>query len=130
MAQVDAASAGDGIIAADDAATMVGPQDCNATVSDDDTGPTMLRTRSAVAHTTAVGEDHATWTVQSGDHLWHIAATVMGEHLDRRAADDEVTPYWTRLIEANRDRLPDPDNPDLVLPGLVLTVPSPGVGAD
>ena len=31
---------------------------------------------------------------------------------------------WRRLYEANRDRMPERDNPDLILPGMVLTIPS------
>lgn len=130
MARTDAAPAGDRTGSTDDAATMVGPQARVQNINDD-TGPTMLRSRGVGARYAAVGADdgrEVTWTVQSGDHLWHIATTVMGDHLDRPAADDEVTPYWTRLIEANRDRLPDPDNPDLLLPGLVLIVPHPDTG--
>lgn len=31
---------------------------------------------------------------------------------------------WTRLYEANRDKLPDPDNPHLILPGMIVEIPS------
>ena len=31
---------------------------------------------------------------------------------------------WRRLWEANRDSIPDPNNPDLIHPGMVLTIPS------
>lgn len=31
---------------------------------------------------------------------------------------------WRLLYEANKDQLPDPNNPDLILPGMVLTIPS------
>jgi nucleoid-associated protein YgaU len=30
---------------------------------------------------------------------------------------------WTTLYEANKDRIPDPDNPDLILPGMEMTIP-------
>jgi hypothetical protein len=34
-------------------------------------------------------------------------------------------PYqWRTLYEANRDKLPDPDNPHLIRPGMVLNIPS------
>jgi len=68
------------------------------------------------------------WTVASGDHLWHIAETVMGDHLGHPADDTEITSYWLRLIEANRDCLPDPNNPDLIVPGLELELPNPDPG--
>ena len=32
--------------------------------------------------------------------------------------------YWRRLIEANRGRLVDPDDPDLVLPGQRFVLPA------
>lgn len=56
------------------------------------------------------------WVVQPGDHLWSIAA---------RTAPGDVVRYWVQLVEANRDRLPDPD---LVLPGQVLVLPDYGPG--
>lgn len=31
---------------------------------------------------------------------------------------------WPALYEANRDKLPDPDNPDLILPGMIVEIPS------
>lgn len=31
---------------------------------------------------------------------------------------------WRELYEANRDKLPDPNNPDLMLPGMVIEIPS------
>ena len=34
-------------------------------------------------------------------------------------------PYqWRKLYEANRDKLPSPDNPHLILPGMVIDIPS------
>ncbi len=30
---------------------------------------------------------------------------------------------WRRLYEANRDRIPQPENPDLILPGMEMTIP-------
>jgi nucleoid-associated protein YgaU len=67
--------------------------------------------------------DRSTWTVQRGQHLWGIAADVVRE---RSSADPDaraVADYWVELIEANRSRLVDPSNPDLIHPGLVLTLP-------
>lgn len=69
--------------------------------------------------------DGGVWTVRSGDHLWHIAEQVMATHLGRTPDDAEVTPYWRRLVDHNRPRLPDPRNPDLVLPGLAIELPDP-----
>jgi nucleoid-associated protein YgaU len=58
----------------------------------------------------------ATWVVQPGDHLWSIA---------ERTAQGDVGRHWVRLVEANRDRLADPD---LVLPGQEVVLPDYGPG--
>ncbi|MEZ5320653.1 MAG: hypothetical protein R2698_00935 [Microthrixaceae bacterium] len=65
----------------------------------------------------------ATWTIRPGDHLWRIAHDTLTARLDRPVGEDEVTPYWRLLVEANRHRLLDPANPDLVLPGQVIDLP-------
>ena len=31
---------------------------------------------------------------------------------------------WRVLYDANRDRIPQPDNPDLILPGMIMIIPS------
>ena len=31
---------------------------------------------------------------------------------------------WPELYEANRHKIPDPDNPDLILPGMIVEIPS------
>ncbi|MDR2629804.1 MAG: hypothetical protein LBC60_02665 [Spirochaetaceae bacterium] len=31
---------------------------------------------------------------------------------------------WPRLYEANKDKFPQPDNPNLIKPGMILTIPS------
>jgi nucleoid-associated protein YgaU len=54
-----------------------------------------------------------TWLTER-DCLWNIAGYpwVYGD------------PHqWKRLYEANKSKLPEPDNPDLVHPGTVLTIP-------
>ncbi|HSH23480.1 MAG TPA: hypothetical protein VK975_05390, partial [Acidimicrobiales bacterium] len=65
------------------------------------------------------------WVVAPGDHLWSVATRVLEAAWAMPATDDQVADYWQRLIEANRDRLADPANPDLVFPGQVLTVVEP-----
>jgi nucleoid-associated protein YgaU len=39
--------------------------------------------------------------------------------------DSEVARYWTALIDANRDRLGDRRNPNLIYPGQELALPAP-----
>lgn len=63
------------------------------------------------------------WQVSGGDHLWSIADAVVSRHLDRLATDAEIAPYWRQLVVANRGVLADPDNPDLLFAGQVLTLP-------
>ena len=61
--------------------------------------------------------------VQPGDHLWSIAEREVSLRIGSDATDAEVARYWFRLIEANRDRLVDPDDTDLILPGQELILP-------
>lgn len=65
------------------------------------------------------------WTMEPGDHLWAVAEAVLSRAWQRSPSDAEITPYWLHLIEANRDRLADRENPDLVFPGQVMVVPPP-----
>lgn len=67
----------------------------------------------------------AAWTVEAGDHLWLIAERVLADAWGRPPADDEVAPFWRDLVERNRGELADPDNPDLLFPGQVLSLPTP-----
>ena len=65
-----------------------------------------------------------TYTVGAGDDLWNIAETQVEHTLGRAAKDDEVRPYWQELIDENRDRLIDIDNPSLIRPGQVFALPA------
>lgn len=67
--------------------------------------------------------DDETWTVRRGDHLWGIAARVLADAHGHAVDDQAVVPYWRRLVAANRDRLVDAGNPDLILPRQVLVLP-------
>ena len=66
---------------------------------------------------------HVTWEVERGQHLWSIARQALREAWHRTPTDPEIDPYWRRLIEENRHRLPDSSNPDLIVPGLRLQLP-------
>jgi hypothetical protein len=71
----------------------------------------------------------SSWVVGPGDCLWSIAEATLAAARGRPPTTQEVAPYWLRLIEANRARLPDPDNPSLIFPGEVLDLPPlPGPG--
>ncbi|TVP65052.1 MAG: LysM peptidoglycan-binding domain-containing protein [Nitriliruptor sp.] len=62
-------------------------------------------------------------TVRTGESLWRIASAQLAQEHGRSPSDAEVVPYWRELIERNRDRLPDRDDPDLILPGQELLLP-------
>lgn len=70
-------------------------------------------------------EPSATWTIAPGEHLWAVAEATLAERSPSPPSDVEVARYLRVLIEANRDRLVDPANPDLVHPGLVVVLPPP-----
>jgi len=61
--------------------------------------------------------------VADGEHFWSIATEQVRARLGRPPGDDEVVRYWMVLIDANRDRLADPADPDLIHPGLELLLP-------
>jgi hypothetical protein len=65
----------------------------------------------------------ATWTARTGDHLWGIAASHLQDQRGSVPSDADITVYWQRLIDANRDRLADPGNPDLIYPGQEFILP-------
>jgi nucleoid-associated protein YgaU len=68
--------------------------------------------------------------VVAGEHLWSIAADHLAGHLDRVPTEAEITPHWQRLVEENRDRLANPDDPDLIFPGQRLVLPDLPGGSD
>ncbi len=67
--------------------------------------------------------DHAQVTVEEGDNFWALAEEQLATSTGRSPTAAETAPYWQDLIDANRDRLVEPHNPDLILPGQRLCVP-------
>jgi hypothetical protein len=65
----------------------------------------------------------ASYTVRAGDSFWSIAAQHVRSATGLAPSDAEVAPYWRVLIEANRDHLVVPGEPDLIHPGQVFTLP-------
>lgn len=74
------------------------------------------------------------YIVENGDHFWSIAerqvaarqaGAGMGPGSEFGAEPDEhaVARYWLELVEHNRHRLVDPDNPDLIHAGLEIELP-------
>ena len=63
----------------------------------------------------------AQYTVRSwhtyGDSFWTIAGRPWVYNDSRQ---------WRRLYDANRNNIPQPNNPDLILPGMIMVIPSIG----
>lgn len=67
--------------------------------------------------------DSTTWTVVAGDHFWGVAEREVTRVLGRSPTEHEVATWWRELVAVNSDRLVDPGNPDLILPGQVMRWP-------
>ncbi len=70
----------------------------------------------AVSAEVTMGEP---WIVERGDHLWSIAQRTAPAD----ASLTDVGKHWLAIIELNRSNLPDANNPDLIYPGDVITIP-------
>lgn len=66
--------------------------------------------------------DGGTYEVVVGDHFWSIATDLVLD-VDPDADLATITGYWAELIDANSDRLVEPGNPDLILPGQTFVIP-------
>ena len=93
---------------------MTGAAGSGAEVTTDNR-PAELRTAEADDHPGA-----ETWIVETGDHLWAIAAETVADRTGR-TDDESVGAYWQRLIEANRHIVGD--DPDLIHPGQIIELP-------
>lgn len=74
------------------------------------------------------GSEDDEWTVENGDSFWSIAEETLHDQTDvAELSEEEIADYWRILIAANEDRLIEPGNPDLILPGQELVLPpTPG----
>jgi nucleoid-associated protein YgaU len=59
------------------------------------------------------------YVVAEGDDFWTIA-----RRITRSEDPTLVAEVWVDLVEANRDHLVDPDDPDVIHPGAVVVLPS------
>ena len=70
-------------------------------------------------------------TVEPGDAFWGIAQTTLADAWGRPPSTEEITDHWRQLVDANRDRLAPPYDPDLIYPGQIFDLPpvpsDPGV---
>ena len=65
----------------------------------------------------------SSWTIAPGDHLWRVAERTLQAAWGRRPRVAETATYLDALIQANHDVLVVRDEPDLVFPGQVFTLP-------
>ena len=61
--------------------------------------------------------------VRPDEHLWSIAEQTVTSLVPAPPTDAEVATFWRRLIAANHERLVDPTDPSLILPGQRLVLP-------
>jgi hypothetical protein len=71
----------------------------------------------------AAGPGDETWTVEPGESFWLVARDHLVALTGTEPTEREVGRYWLSLIDANRDALLDPLNPDLLFPSAVLVLP-------
>jgi hypothetical protein len=69
-----------------------------------------------------------TWIVEPGESFWLIARSRVAESQATEVDDGTIEAYWVRLIDANRDRLADPADADLLFAGQELVLPPVGDG--
>jgi len=104
--------------------------DANPTPSPDGASPQRVdpipgaTTSASASEPTNDREHDATWTIVAGDHLWHVASATLTERWGRPPSNPEIARYLGLLIDANRQVLVVRDNPDLVFPGQVFTLPA------
>lgn len=103
--------------------TMVAP----TTTSPDDEQATLHLLADATDQV-APESPHETWVVQPGENLWLIAREHLIDERGAPVADELILRYWQRLIELNRDRLANPDDPDLIFIDQVLELPAVDAG--
>lgn len=65
-----------------------------------------------------------TWTIQPGDHLWHVSQQTLTRATGVAPTDAATATYLHTLIAANVKVFAVPGNPDLVFPGQVFTLPA------
>lgn len=71
-----------------------------------------------------------TWRVDRGESFWSIASDVLSDAWGRPATDLEIDPFWRSLVAHNRDRLLDPDDPDVIMTGQVFELPMAQLNGD
>jgi DNA-binding SARP family transcriptional activator/nucleoid-associated protein YgaU len=74
-------------------------------------------------HPSAVDPAGTEVVVSPGDNLWSLAEAHLEQLHQRAMSPGEVRPYWQEVIAANRERLADPADPDLIFTGQEMRLP-------
>jgi hypothetical protein len=61
--------------------------------------------------------------VARGDSLWSLAERELSERFGRAPTDAETSTYWRFVVELNRFRLVDPDDPSRIYAGQRIVLP-------
>ena len=83
---------------------------------------------SAIPEVATTDHNDNTWVVQPGESFWSIAADHLADIRGGTATDREIDTLWRQLIDANRDRLVNPEDVDLLLVDQVLVLPAVDAG--
>lgn len=62
-------------------------------------------------------------TVERGEHFWQLAKEALTDAWGRSPTDPELAPYWSEMVELNRDRLAPPGDPNLIYAGQQFILP-------
>jgi hypothetical protein len=62
--------------------------------------------------------------VERGESFWSVAAEVVERRFGPAAPSGQVALYWVLLLDANAAHLPVPADPNLIYPGMALTLPA------
>lgn len=74
----------------------------------------------------SAGPPAAEVQVHGGDDFWRLAEQHLATSWGRAPNPAEVAPYWRQMIDANRDRLAPPGDPNLIFPGQTFVFPALG----
>lgn len=87
------------------------------------TAPTGKEREPDPARTNGTVSEPRVHVVEPGEYFWSIAEAVFTSSGIDHPDEMELSRYWLSLIDANRARLVDPGNPDLIMPGQNLVLP-------
>jgi nucleoid-associated protein YgaU len=108
-----------GVVRSSPSAAVV-PPPVQRIIIDQQPAPTAVTVRSPVSRVATLGSTGSAYMVVSGDTLWGIARDFLsqnGSHPDGGA----VSVAWRTIYESNTDVVGA--DPNLILPGQVLTIP-------